>query len=392
VYAIHESVGHLGIFVSGTVARKEHDEFASNVDLIDVLPPGLWEAVITRKTAESIHPELVTGEWIVRFERRTLDDVRAIVRPDPENERRFATVRRVSEINLGLYRSFLQPFVRALAGPQTAAWLRLLNPAALPFELFSDRNPHSRHIAQLAGQVRRERRPASPDNPFLHLQANLSDGIMAALDGWRDVRDRTLEQIFLATYSNPLLQALVGLRAADERPRRQPGVEPERIAFVQEQIRQIKARIAEGGPREAEIRSGVFIGMAGPDVDERVFGQLRRLRAEHEDVTLKDFKRMVREQFFALLLDADGALAALPTMLSADDGARSKALEEIRAVVSAAGNLAGERAKRLARIEAILGAPAPAPRIGHTKSVAIQRRGESDSRSPSPHPGIVLQE
>ena len=46
VYTIHESVGHLGIFVSAGVARKEHDEFASNIDLIDVLPPGLYEAVL----------------------------------------------------------------------------------------------------------------------------------------------------------------------------------------------------------------------------------------------------------------------------------------------------------------------------------------------------------
>jgi Protein of unknown function (DUF3141) len=93
VYAIHESAGHLGIFVFGDVARKEHGEFASNIDLIDVLPPGLWEAVITRKTADAIHPELISGDWIARFERRTLNDIRVIVRPDRGNERRFATVR-----------------------------------------------------------------------------------------------------------------------------------------------------------------------------------------------------------------------------------------------------------------------------------------------------------
>ncbi len=40
VYAVHESVGHLGIFVSGGIAKKEHQEFASNIDLIDVLPPA----------------------------------------------------------------------------------------------------------------------------------------------------------------------------------------------------------------------------------------------------------------------------------------------------------------------------------------------------------------
>jgi poly(3-hydroxyalkanoate) synthetase len=38
VYTIHKSIGHLGIFVSGGVARKEHGEFSSNIDLIDLLP------------------------------------------------------------------------------------------------------------------------------------------------------------------------------------------------------------------------------------------------------------------------------------------------------------------------------------------------------------------
>ena len=49
VYAVHETVGHLGIFVSGSVAKKEHQEFANNIDLIDCLPPGLYEAVIQKQ-------------------------------------------------------------------------------------------------------------------------------------------------------------------------------------------------------------------------------------------------------------------------------------------------------------------------------------------------------
>ena len=113
VYAVHETIGHLGIFVSGGVAKKEHQEFASNIDLIDVLPPGLYEAVMTPKTADTVNADVVTGDWIVRFEPRTLKDVRAIVQPNLENERRFAAARRVSEINLGLYRTLFQPFVKA---------------------------------------------------------------------------------------------------------------------------------------------------------------------------------------------------------------------------------------------------------------------------------------
>jgi len=359
VYAIHETVGHLGIFVSGGIAKKEHEEFASNIDLIDVLPPGLYEAVMTRKTAEAANPDLVGGDWIVRFERRTLNDIRAIVQPDPENERRFATVQRVSEINLGLYRTLFQPFLQAFGGTQTAELLHKLNPSELPFELFSDRNPLMIQIAELAKQVREQRRPAAPDNPFLTIQAMISEGMVAALDGWRDLRDRSLEEIFLATYSSPLLQALVGIRASDAPPRRRPGVEPERLAFIQQRIAELKARLAEGGLREAAIRSLVYIGLAGPGVDERAFNELRAIRAGQGGMTLEEFKRALREQFFSLLLDQGAALAAIPKMLPDDAPARAQMLAMIRKIAAATGELTGQRAEHLKQIEALFGGDTP---------------------------------
>ena len=53
----------------------------------------------------------------MRCEARTLDDIRALGGNDADDERRFATAARVSEINLALYRTFVQPFVRALRQP-----------------------------------------------------------------------------------------------------------------------------------------------------------------------------------------------------------------------------------------------------------------------------------
>ena len=71
VYAIHEHIGHLGIFVSGGVAKKEHDEFGSNIDLIDVLPPtgdmslaryqDLANAAIGEVAARGLVPILTGG-------------------------------------------------------------------------------------------------------------------------------------------------------------------------------------------------------------------------------------------------------------------------------------------------------------------------------------------
>ena len=78
VYSVHQKVGHLGIFVSGGVAHKEYTEFSNNIDLIDVLPPGLYEAIFERKGADTANPDLTSGDWVMRCEERTLDDIRAL--------------------------------------------------------------------------------------------------------------------------------------------------------------------------------------------------------------------------------------------------------------------------------------------------------------------------
>jgi len=364
IYAVHENIGHLGIFVSGGVARKEHEEFAGNIDLIDILTPGIYEAVITAKSPDDANPDLAPGNWITRFERRTLDDIRAIVRPDIENEHRFAAMRRVSEANLGLYSTFLRPWVRAVANEPAAFWMHRLNPAELPYEIFSDNNPFMEPVARLAEHVRAYRRPASPDNPFLAVQAAFSDVMVALLDGWRDLRDWSAEAVFLAVYSSPLLQALAGLRAhPDESPRRRPGIEPERIAFVKGRIAELTANIAKGDLRTAVFRSLIYIAAAGTGVDKRHFEALRRIRAEYGGMTLAEFKRAIREQMFSLVLNGKAALDAIPGMLPDDADKRVKALAAIRRLVSAASEPTGAVAKRLARIEQMFGAAAPAGRV-----------------------------
>ncbi len=83
VYTVHQTIGHLGIFVSGKVATKEHSEFASCIDLIDLLPPGLYEAVITEVEEDTARPDLIEGKYLLSLQPRTLDDIRALGRNEP---------------------------------------------------------------------------------------------------------------------------------------------------------------------------------------------------------------------------------------------------------------------------------------------------------------------
>lgn len=364
VYAVHESVGHLGIFVSGKVAAKEHREFASSIDLVDCLPPGLYEAVMTRKDEATANPELVLGDYVVRYERRSLDDLRALGGNDLEDERRFAAVARLSDVNLGLYRRFLQPWVRATSDARTAAWGRELHPARLQYTLLSDLNPFLRPIAGLAERVRAERRPAAEGNPWVAAGAQLARAIESGLEAWGGLRDRMVEASFHALWGSPLVQALAGLDARDGPPRRRPGRQPEEEALVRERIAGLRARIGEGGLREAVIRAVVWIGMADRAADERAFEVVRAIRAGlPERPPLAEFKATLREQYLMLLLDEEAALLALPQLLARAPAGRAEALEVVRRIATAPGLPEGAKAERLARIEAIFEAPSQAPAV-----------------------------
>ena len=171
------------------MARKEYDEFSSNIDLIDVLPPGLYEAVLEAKGEDTAGPDLVGGEWVMRCEARTLDDIRALGGNDAADERRFATAARVSEINLALYRAFAQPVVRAMTSAPFADATRQLHPLRLQYELFSDANPLMGMVKAMAERARDDRRPVAADNPFLALQETMSKQIVAGLDAWREMTE-----------------------------------------------------------------------------------------------------------------------------------------------------------------------------------------------------------
>jgi hypothetical protein len=357
VYTIHQTVGHLGIFVSGGVAKKEHSEFSSNIDLIDTLPPGLYEAVFKKKEGGPENSGLVTGNWIMRCERRTLDDIRALGGNDAADERRFATAARVSETNLELYRTFAQPIVRALVSSPLAQWMHQMHPLRLQYELFSNANPMMAAVGTMAEQVHKNRKPASADNPLVALQEGFSERMVTALDAWRDAIETMAERTFLTVYGSPTLQAAAGIDPSSTRPLRKAGKNPLHSELLQKRIAELKARIPVGGLREIVIRGLVYVGLGRSAVDERGFEAVRRLREAHPDISLSVFKAIVREQFFMLLLDTDAALAAIPSMLPPDAKARRKGFEIIEEIMRACGELSATDKERLSHLARLFDVP-----------------------------------
>lgn len=327
IYAIHDSIGHLGIFVSGAVGRKEHKEFATNIELINLIPPGIYQAVIQDGEQGA---ELQSDQFIMAIERRKLDDVRAIVQPDVESDRRFAAVDRISRINLSLYRNFAQRWVRALTTSQTADAVRRLHPLRISYEFWSSRSPLASVVEKAAADVRSHRSPVKPDNLFLKLQNDASDAIITTLNTWRDVRDSACERWFEWIYGSSVTMALAGLDAyRDEAVRQYPGVSPEHKAFVQDQLVGLKADINQGGLLEAGIRALVYIGKDRLQVDERQFNLAIELLPNLRDYPAEQFREAVRRQAAVMELDFDAAIAALPVLLARAEPEAIRAAAEV---------------------------------------------------------------
>jgi pimeloyl-ACP methyl ester carboxylesterase len=380
VYAVHESAGHLGIFVAGSVAKKEHAEFTSNIDLIEVLPPGLYEAVMTPKQTGDKAEDLIGGDYLVRFEARTLDDIRALGGNSEEDERRFATVARLSEINLGLYRTFMQPWIRLFANEGGATLMRKLHPLRLQFELFSSANPFMGYLASMAEVVRQNRQSVSKENVFAQAEASASRWIESSLNNYRDLRDELTEAAFLNTYGSPILQAMVGLKASDGAPRRRPGLDATYKAFVAQRAEELKRNIEEGGPREAAIRAALYIRLPEGVADERGFRLLQRLREEAgSGLTLAAFEKVVRDQFFSLLLDERRAVEAIPAMLSRDPELASRMTGALGRLIEVVGVESPAGKARLREMEKLF-KQRPVPANDAARSAAPQ--GAPPRRAP----------
>jgi hypothetical protein len=378
VYCVSQAVGHLAIFVSSKVGAKEDEEFVQLMDVIDCLPPGLHEMVISPRPADVPVAGFVTGDWIARFEARSLDDIRALGRNSPDDDRAFAAVARLSEMNLAFYRTWMQPFVRALASQPMADLTKALDPLRLSYMMFADSNPWMKGVARLAESVTAARRPAAPDNPLLAAQAKVSKQITTALDSYRDARDTLQEKTFFGIYGSPFVQALLGI-TKDTEVRPIGETSPEALAARKVRMNGYMAKLQTGGFDEALTRAVVYVLAADRRLDQRCALALNVARQQLMRLSLAEFKAMVRDQFFVLQLQPDRAVEALAALVPEAD-ARKTLLARVRAITGAGDPPTKAENDRLGRLSQILAVPAVKPALS----------GPSSATGPATRPDAVL--
>ena len=310
IYMVHENIGHLGIFVSGKVAGKEHREILGCIDMIEYLVPGLYEMVIK---ANASNP--MAEDYTVQFESRRMADILAMD-DGLEDEAAFVPVDAVSQFNDALYRHWFQPGIRALMTPWTAEYLRQLHPLRFQRYAWSDANPFAWPFIVGSSMVKQYRRPASPDNPFVAAETLYANTAKALLNLFRDTRDNAQEWLFKVLYDNPWTNFWWGAQS------QWPVIEPS-----EEDSRRLKRRESayarknadRGGFSEAVIR--IIIAVTGVDhvFDKRQVEAAERVVQKHErfkNVKPEKLKQMVRNQARILSAQTDLAIDGLSTMLS----------------------------------------------------------------------------
>jgi pimeloyl-ACP methyl ester carboxylesterase len=308
VVHLHPEIGHLGIFVSAKIARKEHKEIIASFDMLGCLPPGLYEMIITEDPQEP-------GEYQVHFVEKTAEAILAMD-DGRDDELAFHAARSVSRIHDDLYRMLAAPWVKMTANGWWAEVLRQLHPLRMQRYLLSDLNPWLIPVKMEASWINDHqlRRPAAEDNPFRTLEAIFSDNVLAVLDYYRDTRDRFSARLFKSIYESPWMNLFYPIAAAD-------AGDTEKLLHRQDADHWRQAMI-QGGFAEAVIRMILAVMLADRDLSRKEYELAGRRLRTHERLRPLDrlqLRKIVREQSRILQTDTRQAIETLPELLPTDE-------------------------------------------------------------------------
>ncbi len=356
---MHEDVGHLGIFVSGKVAKKEGTQIASVLKSIEALPPGLYGMQIAEHKDRGGKPA-----YDVSFVELRLEDIIArLNRFKRADEKPFEAVKAVSEFNQRAYELFGRPLVQALANEYGAKLSREFHPLRLQRWAFSDLNPWLWWLAPAAKAVKAQRQALGPDNPARRAESQVSELTSASLDCYRAMRDAVAEATFFQIYGNLFAFYLSDGRGVEAET---PRVDPRELPFVRKAL----ASIDKGGYAEAVARVAFLLAHKDEPLPLSRLQLAHELIEEYRDLLPElapDEARLIEgEQEIIARYEPDKAVEALPALL-AQRNDRERLLSLLERV------LADKRVQRiqpsaeqkamLARIRRVLGSVERRPRV-----------------------------
>jgi hypothetical protein len=307
---LHQDVGHLGIFVSGKVAKKEHKQIVSVLKSIEALPPGLYGMKIIESKGDD-GKVLYDVEFI---EHQLEDVVKRLNRLKRVDEKPFEAVEKISEFNQQAYELFARPLVQAFANEESAKLGREFHPMRFQRWAFSDKNPWLWLLRPVAEIVKENRQQVGPEQPFRRAGKMVSDLVSASLDLYRDVRDAMSEAIFFEVYGSMFSVYLSGMH--ERKGQEVPEVRnPRELPFVKEAL----ASVSSGGYPEALARAGALLADHGQPIPlSRIDLKEELIEEYHEllpDIPRDQMRRIRGEQDIIVRYEPGKALETLPQLL-----------------------------------------------------------------------------
>ena len=366
---IHEDVGHLGIFVSGKVAKKEHAQIFEVLKYIQTLPPGLYGMEIH----EIQHAD---GEvtYDVTLHERSLEALKKLQKYDRVDEKPFEAVAALSELTERAYELLVRPAVRDAVPEWLARMLRELHPLRAQRWMLSDRNPFLAGVPAAAAMARAWRQPRTEGNAGRRAERLGSSVVSASLDLWRDLRDAASEAAFFQIYGN-----MMSLQMADQRAaiRRQTRFDPRAVPAV----RQVLDDLDRGGLPEAIVRAGLLVAKAGGG--KRRLAQMESVRllleptGVLEDVSEDDFRRVLHDEAIIVEFEPLEAKRTLPRLVAS--AADRRKLHGLLDALADDPHLGDRQLELVDELRSMIPAGATPPKL-RAKTAAPKARGRAGTR------------
>ena len=339
VYMLHDSIGHLGIFVSSQIAGREHVAITDTVRAIEALSPGLYEMKLDDED-DRVH---------IRFEPRGMGDILALG-DGRDDEQLFTEVAQMSNINTEIYDRFMRPAIQNMATSETAEFMRESHPLRAQRAIFSDKNPIMPMLDKALAPLTQERKPASQDNPFIMAEKVASELVETQLNLYRNMRDSLTETCFFSIYSSPIIKAFISPK--DSGAPKRTTVDVRQMPEVHNAL----ANIDKGGLAEGVVRILHLLN------DAR--GYVRRTRLERELIALghsklfpdmdhEDIVKIVHQQALIVDFEPKMAMYTLPVLLNTQS-AQKKALKLVMDIAGPRDTMHPFALKMYGQIEELL--------------------------------------